>query len=69
MVTVPSRGEEYAKLMEWLRRAQESSASLAHLYRDDPQTGRAMAKGWLAISEGIKLMQKHVTDLARRGLQ
>lgn len=69
MISIPTRGEEYAKLMEFLRYSQESAARLAHLYRDDPVTGRAMAKGWLVVSEGLKLMQKNVTDLARRGLQ
>lgn len=68
-MSVPTRGEEYTKLMEWLHRAQESASMLAHLYRDDPSTGRAMATGWLTISEGLKLMQKNVTDMAQRGLQ
>lgn len=69
MTSPPTRGEEYTKLMEWLRRGQESAATLAHLYRDDPSTGRAMAMGWLTVAKGLKEMQKHVTDLARRGLQ
>lgn len=66
---VPTRGEEYAKLIEYLRYAQESAARLAHLYRDDSRTGRPMAMGWLTISEGLKLMQRNVTNLAKRGLQ
>lgn len=69
IMSIPTRGEEYARLMEWLRKSQESSAMLAHLYRDDPSTGKAMAAGWLTVSEALKQMQKHVTDLAKRGLQ
>ncbi len=68
-MSVPTRGEEYAKLIEWLRRAQESAATLAHLYRDDSRTGRPMATGWLTVAEGLKLMQHQVTNLAKRGLQ
>lgn len=69
MTSVPTRGESYSKLIEYLRKGQEEAAVLAHLHRDDSRTGRAMAMGWLAVSEGLKLMQKQVTDLARRGLQ
>lgn len=69
MTSVPTPGEEFAKLIEWLRKAQESAAMLAHLYRDDSRTGKAMAIGWLTVSEGLKQMQHHVTNLAKRGLQ
>lgn len=69
MSMVPTRGEAYAKLIEYLRQAQEQASTLAHLYRDDPVTGRAMAMGWLTIEQALKQMQYQVTVLAKRGLQ
>lgn len=66
-MSVPTRGEAYSQLIEWLRRAQEQSATLAHLYRDDEGTGRTMAMGWLAVSEALKEMQRNVTLLATKG--
>ena len=69
MTTVPTRGEAYAKLIAHLREAQDDANLLAHLYRDDDTTGRAMAMGWLTVGEGLKLMQFQVTNLAKRGLQ
>lgn len=65
-MSIPTPGEEYAKLIEFLRKAQESAAMLAHLRRDD---SRILAKGWLTVSEGLKEMQNHVTKLATKGLQ
>lgn len=69
MTSVPTRGEAYAKLIEYLRQAQDQAATLAHLYRDDSRTGRPMALGWLTVAEGLKMMQHNVTQLAKRGLQ
>ena len=66
-MSLPTRGETFAQLTEWLRRAQESSATLAHLYRDDQGTGRAMAMGWMAISAALKQMEKSVIKLATKG--
>lgn len=68
-MSVLTRGETFAKLIEYLRRAQEECATMAHLYRDDQGSGRAMAMGWMTVSEGLKLMQAQVTKLAQRGLQ
>lgn len=69
MSMVPTRGEAYAKLIEYLRHSQEQASTLAHLYRDDQVTGRAMAMGWLTIEQALKQMQYQVTVLAKRGLQ
>lgn len=66
-MSIPTRGEEFAKLIEYLRKAQETSAMLSHLYRDDGNKTKAM--GWMAISEGLKQMQKNCTSIATKGLQ
>lgn len=63
-MSLPSRGEEFARLIEYLRLAQESASRLAHLHGDTSPKDRLIAKGWLVISEGLKLMQSKVTDLA-----
>lgn len=66
-MSIPNRGEEFSKLIEYLRKAQETSAMLAHLYRDDGSKTKAL--GWITISEGLKQMQKACTQIATRGLQ
>ena len=58
---IPTVGEEYAKLMEYIRKAQEASAMLAHLERDN---NKLQAQGWLAVSEMFKLTARNVTKLA-----
>ena len=64
---VPTQGEAYSKLMEHLRKAQEESATLAHLANANDD--RKLAQGWLVVSENFKRMQNTVTILARRGMQ
>jgi hypothetical protein len=65
-MSVPTTGECYAKLMENLRHAQENSAMMAHLIRDDD---RRLAEMWLLVSENFKKLQHSVTELARGRLQ
>lgn len=60
-MSVPTPGEEFAKLIEHLRKAQEAAAMLAHLTRDDD---KLRAQGWLAVSEMFKKVQSQVTKLA-----
>lgn len=60
-MSIPTPGEEFAKLIEHLRKSQEGCAMLAHLTRDDD---KLRAQGWLAISEMLKLTVKNVTKLA-----
>jgi hypothetical protein len=67
-VSVPTRGETYARFIEHLRLAQEDAAMMAHLHNTESRDGH-IAQGWLAISELIKRMQSQVTKLAMRGLQ
>jgi len=65
-MSIPTRGEEFAKLIEHLRLAQEACAMLAHLNRDD---SALIAKGWLAIEEMMRLVQGKVIELAKGKLQ
>lgn len=69
-MSVPSKGETYAQLTEYLRKAQEAAAMLKHLNAaegDGP--GMALAQGWFHVSEALKKMQHSVIQLATRGLQ
>lgn len=78
-MSIPTRNETFAKLIEHLRLAQEAAATIAHLHNANVSEGligsgsaskeRAMAVGWLTISEGIKLMQHNVTRLAQGRMQ
>lgn len=61
-MTVPTSGEAFAKLIEYLRKAQEEAATIAHLERANDKTKRA--NGWLKISEALKRMVHVVTQLA-----
>ena len=69
-MSLPTRGEEYTKLMEYLIKAQESCAMLAHLHNtEDTTSDRTLARGWLGISELLKKMQHQVTQMAKGRLQ
>lgn len=65
-MSIPTKGEEFAKLTEYIRKAQESSAMLAHLTADE---SKLTSQGWLAVSEMFKLTLHNVTALATKGLQ
>jgi len=65
-MTVPTQGEEFTKLLDNLRKAQDNSAMLAHLTR--AQGGRkdkAIADGWISVSELLKRIIFQVTKLAQ----
>lgn len=62
-MSIPTVGEEFAKLIEYVRKAQESAAMLAHLERDNDAL---QAQGWLGVSEMFKLIAKNITNLATR---
>lgn len=65
-MTIPTHGEEYAKLLEYLRKAQESAATLCHLHQmQDNAKDAVLGKGWLVVSEALRGMQARVTMLAQ----
>lgn len=69
-MAIPTRGETYAQLLEYLVKAQEASAMLAHLHNTEGSSLDAtLAKGWLGISELLKRMQTQVTKMAMGRLQ
>ncbi len=65
-----TRGEAYAKLLEFLREAQDQALVLAHLHNTESSDhDKASARGWLMIAEQLRRMQHVITDLARAGFQ
>jgi len=65
-MSIPTPGEQLAKLCEHLRLAQESAAMMAHLHNvQDSRKDSILAKGWLAVSEALKLMNHKVIELAK----
>jgi hypothetical protein len=66
-MNVPTVGETFSQMMEHVRKAQEASAMLAHLYNAEGKTGSGIA--WLAVSENFKTMQHKLIELAKGRLQ
>lgn len=66
-MSIPTEGECYAQLMEYVRKSQECAATLAHLCKANDKG--VAARGWLVISEQMKYMQKVVTKIAMGKLQ
>lgn len=64
-MSLPTKGEEFAKMIEYIRKAQECASSIAHLTRDEDALH---SKGWLGIEELLKRMVTMVTQLATRGM-
>lgn len=65
-MAAPTHSETYVKLLEHLRLAQEDAAMLAHLHNAEGGSKDALiAKGWMAVSEMLKLTQHNVTKLAQ----
>ena len=60
-MTLPTEGEEYAKLLEHLRLGQESAAMLANLAGMHDR--KLTQQGWLAVEEQMKRMQHAITKL------
>lgn len=64
-MSIPTKSEEYIKLIEHLRKAQEACAMLAHLNNaDGDKMGGLLARGWLGVEEMLKKMLHRVTELA-----
>lgn len=69
-MSVPTRGEKYAELIEHLIRAQEAAAMLGHLHNTEGNDfDKALARGWLAIAEMLRRAQFKITELAKGNLQ
>jgi hypothetical protein len=69
-MSLPTKGEEYAKLIEYLRKAQETTAMLAHLNAaEGDNKGMRIGKQWLAVEDMLKRMGYTVTEIAKGNLQ
>jgi len=70
MVSVPTQGEEFAKLLEHMRKSQDSAYMLAHLTRaQGSKKDHALADGWIAVGELFKRQIWQVTELAKGHIQ
>lgn len=67
MVTVPTEGETFARMIEHLRLAQECAGTLSHLASANDQRRRAI--GWIAVEQQLKLTCAAVTKLAMGMMQ
>lgn len=69
-MSVPTQGESFAKLLEYLRKAQEESATMGHLTGlQGSAMDQLLAKGWYGISELLGQVCIQVTKLAQGKLQ
>lgn len=67
-MSLPTKGEVYEQLTEHLRRAQEASATLAHLNNAEGDApGTVIGRGWLHVSEALRKMQHMVIMLSTKG--
>lgn len=65
-MSVPSKGEAFAILLDHLRYAQEQAATLGHLaYSDQDHT---LGEAWLQVSENLRRAQDIIMRLATKGL-
>lgn len=63
-MSLPTIDETYIQLREHITKAQECAAMIAHLYNaDGSHKGQVMAKGWLTVSEAMKLMGHKIIEL------
>lgn len=65
-----TRGEAYTKLMYHIEEAQNMAAVLAHLHNtEDSEMDKLSAKGWLGISELMRMMRWKITSMAANKFQ
>lgn len=62
-MTLTTESEEFAKLTEYIRKAQETAATLAHLCNANDH--KAAARGWLAVSEQMRVMNAIIIQIAK----
>lgn len=63
-MSLPTRGEKFAELIEHLRKAAEAAATIGHLTNDTDGPSKVQAKGWLAVCQLLEEMIRRVTKLA-----
>lgn len=69
-MSVPTRGECYARLIEYIRKAQEESAMLAHLHStESSDKDKSIAMMWLVVEDQLKKLVHSVTLVAQGRLQ
>jgi len=67
---VPTRGETYTKLLYHVHMAEEQAAMMAHLHNtEDSHKDKALARGWLSVSELFRQLAIKVTNMAKGRLQ
>lgn len=66
-MTVPTEGECFSRLIEYIRLAQEEAAMISHLHNANDRPGAAMA--WLKVSENLRKAQYVITSIAQGRLQ
>ncbi len=66
-MSIPTISEEYSKLMEHLRMAEENAAMIAHLHNANDKRGLAIM--WLKVSENFKNLQYTIAQLAQGRMQ
>lgn len=65
-MSVPSRGEVFAKLISHLREAQSCIAIMAHLHQtEDSLKDKKLATGWLMMEEMFRTIIHKVTLLGQ----
>lgn len=69
-MSVPTVSEEFAKLIEHLRIAQENCATIGHLMGlQGSKEDKVLGNAWITVSELLKRTQYTVTQLAQGRLQ
>lgn len=63
-MAIPTKAEEFSKLIEHLRLGAEASATLGHLHADE---NKLISHGYLGISQLLDRMVIQVTQLATKG--
>ena len=65
-----TRAEAYTKLMHHIEEAQDMAAVLSHLHNtESSEMDLLMAKGWLGVSEMMKMIRWKITELAKNKFQ
>jgi hypothetical protein len=66
----PTVSEQYAQLMEHIRKAQENAAMIAHLHNENGDApGMVLGRAWLHVEDNLNKMASMITNLAQGRLQ